>query len=57
MMTRNGWQPTPWFRIETPGGALWMETSDQAEAEAEADRTGWKLERLWTKVSHEWRQE
>lgn len=57
MMTREGWHPTPWFRIETPGGALWMETSDQAEAEAEADRTGWKLERLWTKVSHEWRQE
>ena len=50
-------QPGRWFRINTPDGSLWMETSDEAEARSEALRTGWALERLHLATFAEWRVE
>jgi hypothetical protein len=48
-------QPGRWRRIRRPDGSLWMETSDHGEAQAEAERTGWPLERLYVGTLTEWR--
>lgn len=49
--------PGRWFRILSPDGKLWSETSDEEEARAEAARTGWPLERLYVSEFKEWRHE
>jgi hypothetical protein len=51
------WQPGRWYRIRTPTGALWMETSDPEEAMEEARRTGWRLLRQWRREDTEWREQ
>jgi hypothetical protein len=51
------WQPGRWYRINSPEGKLWMETSDPDEARAEARRTGWPLLRQWRREDNEWRPE
>jgi hypothetical protein len=49
-------EPDHWFRINTPDGSLWMETSNEEEAGHEAAKTGWPLERLFkSKQVKEWR--
>lgn len=51
------WEPGRWYRIHRPDGTLWMETSNQREAQAEAKKTGWSLERLYVSTRTEWRLE
>ena len=53
----DGWEPGRWYRLRQPDGTLWMETSNPNEARAEAERTGWPLERLYAKTQAEWRYE
>lgn len=55
MTAMTDWQPGRWWRINQPDGRLWMETSDEAEARAEAERTGWPLLRFWQRTDSEWR--
>jgi hypothetical protein len=50
------WKPGRWYRIHQPDGTLWMETSDRREAQADADETGWPLERLYVSTRNEWRR-
>jgi len=47
----SGLKPTRWWRVLTPSGAMWMETSDEQEAREEAQRTGYELQRLHQEVS------
>jgi hypothetical protein len=54
-LEESDWTPGRWFRITAPDGALWMETSSESEARAEAKRTGWKLERQFEAHFAEWR--
>lgn len=54
-ITPDDWKPGHWFRIMSPDGKLWMETSIEGEAREEAERTGWPLERLWVLQKEEWR--
>lgn len=54
---KEPWEPGRWFRILNPDGTLWMETSSESEARAEAVKTGWLLERLWILRREEWRKE
>ncbi len=49
------WKPGRWYRLRQPDGSLWMETSDRDEALAEAEKTGWPLERLYVNTRTEWR--
>lgn len=49
--------PGRWFRINSPDGHLWMETSDEQEARDEAQRTGWPLLRLFVLQDVEQRSE
>lgn len=49
------WQPGHWYRILTPDGALWMETSDPDEAIAESERTGLPIQRQWVREERQWR--
>ena len=51
------WEPGRWYRIRQPDGTLWMETSSRSEAQAEAEETGWPLERLYVNTRTEWRVE
>jgi len=51
------WEPGRWYRICRPDGTLWMETSSRKEAQAEAEKTGWPLERLYVKTRYQWRRE
>lgn len=53
----NEWEPRRWYRICQPDGTLWMETSSHREAQAEAEKTGWPLERLYVNTRIEWRPE
>lgn len=53
----DGWEPGRWHRVLRPDGSLWMETSDREEAAAEAEKTGWPLERLYVNTRTEWRRE
>jgi hypothetical protein len=53
----DGWETGRWYRICRPDGSLWMETSNRNEAQAEAEETGWPLERLYVKTRYEWRHE
>ena len=48
------WQPGRWWRVTSPDGELWCETSDEAEAR-KMMRPGDKIERLWRKTVEEWR--
>lgn len=54
---RRNWEPGRWYRIRKPDGTLWMETSDRNEAQTEAEKTGWPLERLYVNTRSEWRKE
>jgi len=49
-------EPGRWRRIRRPDGSLWMETSDGDEAQAEAEKTGWPLERQYIGTRTEWRE-
>lgn len=49
-------EPGRWRRIRRPDGSLWMETSNHNEAQAEAERTGCPLERLYVGTRSEWRK-
>jgi transposase-like protein len=48
------WEPTKWWRVLTPTGHLWCETSDEDEA-IESMRPGDQLQNLWTRNLQEWR--
>jgi len=48
------WEPGRWWRVVTPGGTIWAETSDEEEAR-EAVRPGDTLLRLWQRTEQEWR--
>lgn len=52
-----GWEPGAWHRIRRPDGTVWMETSSRKEVQAEAEKTGWPLERLYINTRSEWRTE
>lgn len=41
-----GWEPTRWYRVLSPDGTLWAETSDRAEAVSRM-RPGDTLVRVW----------
>lgn len=51
------WTPGRWYRVLSPDGKLWMETSDRDEAAAEATAKGWPLQHLWRSEQTEWRLE
>lgn len=53
----NGWIPGRWYRLRTPDGKLWMETSDREEVMEEARRTGYPLQRQYRREEMEWRLE
>jgi NMD protein affecting ribosome stability and mRNA decay len=50
------WKPGRWFRVVTPTGELWAETSDIEEAKGIALETGYRLERQWYCEPAEWRE-
>lgn len=54
-VTEHDWVPGRWYRILSPDGSLWMETSDREEAEQESEAKGWPLQRLWRCETAEWR--
>jgi hypothetical protein len=49
------WAPGRWFKIYTPDGTLWMETSDKEEAYEESEVRGWPLMQEYVRTSYEWR--
>lgn len=49
-------QPGRWWRVIAPDGSLWCETSFENEARSNT-RPGDKLQRIWTCVESEWRDE
>jgi len=50
------WEPGRWWRIVTPDGAIWSETSDEDEARDDAARhPGYTLFRQWQRTEKEWR--
>jgi hypothetical protein len=46
-------KPTRWWRVISPDGKLWCETSDEKEAR-ESMRPGDKLQRLHQKTDYLW---
>ena len=51
------WKPGRWYRIVRPDGTLWMETSNREEAMSESLAPGYTLQRLWSNIEEEWRDE
>lgn len=50
------WEPGRWWRVLSPDGSLWCETSDEDEARADAVKPGYRLQRLWQSTPQsEWR--
>lgn len=49
-------EPTGWWRVLTPAGEVWCETSDETEAR-EREKPGYQLERKYVRVQAEWRSQ
>lgn len=49
----HGEEPTGWYRIVAPGGSVWFETQDEAEARSLL-RRGDRLEAHWRHVEDYW---
>lgn len=61
---RDEWKPGRWWRVMLPDGTLWLETSDDQEAqfglfgedgERQGHPPGARIQRLWEKHESEWR--
>jgi hypothetical protein len=48
-------EPTRWWRVLDFSGRLYAEMSDREEAAEIAERTGYKLQQLWSRTEKEWR--
>lgn len=47
------WEKTRWWRVISPSGSLWNETSDEQEAR-DSMREGDVLQRLYQKTDEKW---
>jgi hypothetical protein len=50
----SDWQPGRWWRVMTPEGSVWCETSSEDEARSSM-RPGDTLFRWWERKAAEWR--
>lgn len=53
----DGWEPTRWYRVMSPNGRVWCESSDPVEVAEAAAEIGEPVERMWREIPRcEWRR-